>query len=85
MIEGIRHIELALGSGLKGPRPSEVKNKSIARKSLVAEQLILTGDVFSEFNMSIKRPGSGLSPIKYWDFLGRVAKKDYQIGDLINE
>ena len=85
MIEGIRNIELALGDGLKGPRPSEIKNKSIARKSLVAEQVINKGTVFSEHNMTTKRPGSGTSPINYWCLLGNEAKNDYQIGDLINE
>lgn len=85
MIDGIRNIELALGDGLKGPRPSEVKNKSIARKSLVAEDLIRKGTVFNKSNLTIKRPGSGQTPINYWSLLGREAKNDYQIGELINE
>ena len=85
MIEGIRNIELALGDGLKGPRPSEVKNKAVARKSLVAEQVINKGTVFSKDNMTTKRPGSGQNPINYWGLLGSEAKNDYQIGDLINE
>jgi N-acetylneuraminate synthase len=85
MIEGIRNIELALGDGLKGPRPSEVKNKSVARKSLVAEQVINKGSVFSKENMTAKRPGSGQNPLYYWALLGTEAKSDYQIGDLINE
>ena len=85
MINGIRQIELALGDGLKGPRPSEVKNKPIARKSLVAEQIIKKGTVFSKDNMTTKRPGSGQSPINYWELLGKEAINDYQIGDLINE
>ena len=85
MIEGIRNIELALGDGLKGPRPSEIKNKSVARKSLIAEKVIRKGTVFSEHNLTIKRPGSGQNPINYWSLLGREAKNDYQIGELINE
>ena len=85
MIEGIRQIELALGNGLKGPRPSEVKNKTVARKSLIAEQVISKGAIFSEDNITIKRPGSGQSPINYWSLLGKKAKSDYKIGDLINE
>lgn len=85
MIKGIRDIELALGDGLKGPRPSEIKNKSVARKSLVAEQKIKKGIIFSKDNITIKRPGLGKSPIHYWDLLGSEAKQDYQIGDLINE
>jgi N-acetylneuraminate synthase len=85
MVEGIRSIELALGNGIKGPMPSEIKNKSAARKSLVAEQVINKYDVFSESNLTIKRPGSGQSPINYWVLLGSKAKRDYQIGDLIDE
>ncbi len=85
MIEGIRSIELALGDGLKGPKPSEIKNKSVARKSLVAEKVINKGTVFTEYNMTIKRPGSGVNPINYWELLGCKAKNDYQVGDLINE
>jgi len=85
MVEGIRNIELALGDGLKGPRPSEVKNKTVARKSLVAEQVINRGAIFSKDNMTIKRPGLGQNPINYWGLLGSEAKNDYQIGDLINE
>jgi len=85
MIEGIRNVELALGDGLKGPRPSEVKNKAVARKSLVAEQVVNRGVVFSKNNMTAKRPGTGLNPINYWALLGKEAKNDYQIGDLINE
>jgi N-acetylneuraminate synthase len=85
MIKGIRAIEIALGDGLKGPRPSEIKNKLVARKSLVAEQVITKGTLFSEENMTIKRPGSGQNPINYWGLLGSEAKSDYQIGELINE
>jgi len=85
MINGIRNVELCLGDGIKGPRPSEIKNKSVARKSLIADQDIKQGAVFTENNVSIKRPGLGKSPLHYWDLLGSEAKQDYRIGDLINE
>lgn len=85
MIEGIRNIELALGDGVKGPKPSEIKNKPIARKSLVAQEHINKGAAFNESNITTKRPGTGTNPIRYWDLLGNKAMKDYQIGDLINE
>lgn len=85
MINGIRDIELALGDGLKGPRPSEVKNKAVARKSLVAEKIISKGSSFTEENINIKRPGSGVNPIHYWRLLGVKANKNYEIGDLIDE
>jgi N-acetylneuraminate synthase len=85
MIDGIRNIELALGDGLKGPRPSEIKNKSVARKSIVAEKVIHKGTVFSKDNITTKRPGNGVNPINYWRLLGTEATNDYQIGELINE
>ena len=85
MIRGIRDIELAIGDGIKGPRHSEIKNRPIARKSLVAEQRIRQGDVFSQGNLAIKRPGLGMNPIEYWSLLGSEAKKDYLAGDWINE
>ncbi|MDB3979054.1 N-acetylneuraminate synthase [Pseudomonadales bacterium] len=85
MIRGIRDIELAIGDGIKGPRHSEIKNRPVARKSLVAQQSISKGDVFSERNLAIKRPGLGMSPTEYWGLLGREASQDYQFGDLINE
>ena len=85
MIEGIRNIELALGNGLKGPRPSELKNKLVARKSVIADKVIKKGTTFSDDNLTIKRPGSGMNPIKYWEIIGSKSQHDYQIGDLINE
>jgi N-acetylneuraminate synthase len=83
MITGIRQVEVSLGDGIKGPRPSEIKNKSIARKSLVAKVKIEKGQKFTEDNLAIKRPGSGLSPYRYWDLLGSRATKKYEEDDLI--
>ena len=83
MIDAIRKIELSLGDGIKGPRPSELKNKPIARKSLVAAMAIQSGEVISEENITIKRPGSGLSPYDYWDMLGRTSENDYEKDELI--
>ena len=83
MIDAIRKIELSLGDGIKGPRPSELKNKPIARKSLVAAMAIKSGEVMSEENITIKRPGSGLSPYDYWDMLGRTSEHDYEKDELI--
>jgi N-acetylneuraminate synthase len=85
MVKAIRDVEAALGSGVKSPTVSEVKNKAIARKSLVASQPILAGNVFSADNVTIKRPGTGLSPYRYWDLLDCEASQDYQPGDLIFE
>lgn len=78
MVQAIRNIEKALGDGIKRPSPSEVKNKPIARKSLVATQPIKTGELFSTDNITAKRPGVGISPMRWDEVLGRKASKDYQ-------
>jgi N-acetylneuraminate synthase len=77
MIEAIRQIEVALGYSYKIPAPSEFKNKTVARKSLVANQAIKKGEKFTEENLTAKRPGTGLSPMYYWECLGKIAGKDY--------
>lgn len=84
MVLAIRDVELALGSGLKSPQPSEIKNKSIARKSLVAATNIKAGEEFTAENLTSKRPGDGLSPYLYWSLLGTSAQQDYSEGELIN-
>ncbi|WP_392344249.1 N-acetylneuraminate synthase [Pseudoalteromonas prydzensis] len=85
MVDGIRTVEKVLGDGIKGPRPSEVKNKNIARKSLVAAKEIAAGEDFSAENLTVKRPGDGISPIQYWSYLNNHSKKNYKAGELINE
>jgi len=77
LIKGIRQIESALGSGRKIPTVNESKNIKIARKSLVAKEIILNGDLFTKENVAIKRPGDGLSPLLYWDVLGKHATRRY--------
>jgi N,N'-diacetyllegionaminate synthase len=83
MVQAIRNIEKALGDGIKRPSPSEVKNKPIARKSLVANQPIKAGELFSAENITAKRPGSGISPMRWDEVLGKVAQKDYEKDELI--
>ncbi|MEA5050895.1 MAG: N-acetylneuraminate synthase [Oscillospiraceae bacterium] len=83
MVTAIRHIEAALGSGEKVPSPSERKNKDIARKSIVAARAIRAGEAFSEENLDVKRPGSGLSPTLWFDVIGRTAKRDFAADELI--
>jgi len=85
MIDGIRAVELTLGDGIKGPRPSEIKNKVAARKSIVAIRDIASGTQITAEDIAIKRPGNGISPYKYWTILGKVTDADYQTGDLILE
>ena len=83
MIQAIRNIEQALGSTVKQPSPSETKNKSIARKSLVAKTSIKKGEFFTEENLTIKRPGTGISPMRWDEVIGTKAVNNYQEDDLI--
>jgi len=84
MVSAVRNIEKALGNGIKRPSPSEIKNKAISRKSLVASQTIKTGERFSVDNITTKRPGTGISPMHWDDIIGRRAKKDYKKDELID-
>lgn len=83
MVSAIRNIEQAIGDGIKRPSPSEAKNKAIARRSLVAACAIRTGDVFSEANLTAKRPGTGLSPMRWDEVLGRKAPRDFAPDEMI--
>ena len=83
MIKAIRGIELALGDGIKRPTNSEIKNIPIARKSIVAIKNIKKGDKFSPKNIGVKRPGTGISPHRWNEILGRVSRQDFEIDDLI--
>lgn len=85
MVRAIRNIENALGSGEKGVTPSEMANRAVARKSIVAAGNIRKGDIFSESNLAIKRPGDGISPMRWFDVLGKAAKRDYSEDELIAE
>lgn len=83
MVAAIRNIEMAMGDGVKGPSPGEAKNKPIARKSIVASKDIAIGDILNEDNITVKRPGTGISPMKWDDITGTRATKIYQEDDLI--
>lgn len=83
MVKSIRNIEKALGTGVKTPTDSERKNKPIARKSIVAKAPISIGEIFSEENLEIKRPGTGISPMLWDEIIGSKATKDYQADELI--
>ena len=85
MVDMIRHVEVAIGDGIKKVSPSELKNQDIARKSIIAKTAIKAGDVFTEENITTKRPGSGINPMKWFDLLGKTAKHDYQEDYLIEE
>jgi N-acetylneuraminate synthase len=83
MVRGIRQVEAALGSGRKLPVTSEMKNMPIARKSLVAEQAIRKGELFTVENLTVKRPGTGISPLRYWEMLGKESARDYGADEVI--
>jgi N,N'-diacetyllegionaminate synthase len=83
MISAIRNIEMALGNGEKKPVKSEIKNISVARKSIVAKSDIKKGDYFTEDNLTIKRPGHGISPMKWYEILGQVAVRDFKKDEMI--
>jgi N,N'-diacetyllegionaminate synthase len=83
MIAAIRNIERALGDGIKRPTASESKNKPIARKSLVAAVPIRAGEIFNPANLAVKRPGTGLSPMRWDEVVGRTASRDFSPDELI--
>ncbi len=83
LVRGIRNVEQALGSPRKGPTASEARNKLVARKSLVAARAIRAGEAFTDQNLTVKRPGSGLSPMCWDQVLGRRASHDYHADELI--
>ena len=85
MVEAIRHTEVAIGDGVKRVSASELKNQDIARKSIIAAKAIRKGDVFTEDNVTTKRPGSGLNPMRWFELLGKTAKHDYEEDYLIEK
>ncbi|MCD5380590.1 N-acetylneuraminate synthase, partial [Candidatus Gracilibacteria bacterium] len=85
MVQSIRNIEKAMGNGIKKPSNSERKNIVIARKSIVASRAIKKGEELSIHNLSIKRPGQGISPMRWDEMIGEIAKKDYKEDDLIGK
>jgi N,N'-diacetyllegionaminate synthase len=85
MVEGIRKIEEALGDGIKRLMPSEIGNRAVVRKSIVASQPIQNGQVFTEENLTTKRPGTGVSPMDWDRIIGSKARRDFFVDELIDE
>lgn len=83
MVSAIRNIERALGDGVKRPTPGELKNRPIARKSLVARQPIAAGERYSIENITAKRPGTGISPMRWDEVIGRPAPRAFATDELI--
>ena len=84
MVCAIRNIEKAMGNGIKKPSPSEIKNMPIARKSIVAKKSIKKGEIFTEENLTVKRPGTGISPMVWDKIIGSLAKQDFKIDEIIH-
>ena len=84
MVLAIRNIEAAMGDGIKRASPSETKNKPIARKSLVANAKICAGEKFTADNITAKRPGTGISPMRWDEVIGCIAPRDFAADELIS-
>lgn len=84
MVRSIRNVEIALGDGIKRPTPSEIPNIAVARKSLVAGRAIRKGEPFALENLAVKRPGTGISPMRWDECLGRFAPRDFREGERID-
>lgn len=83
MVKAIRNIELALGSSIKKPSKSEIANINIARKSIVAKCDIKKGEIFTENNLTIKRPGNGINPMRWDEVVGTCASRNYDYEEII--
>ena len=83
MVAAIRNIEVALGDGIKRPTPSEAKNIPVVRKSIIASKAIQTGEICKTENLTTKRPGTGISPMRFDEVLGTRACRNFAEGDLI--
>ena len=84
MVAAIRNIEIALGDGVKRLTQSEARNKPVMRKSVVASQAIKAGEIFSTKNITVKRPGTGISPMRWDEVIGRAASRDFAEDELID-
>jgi N,N'-diacetyllegionaminate synthase len=83
LVRAVRNVEMALGDGVKRLTKSEIQNQPLGRKSIVAIAKIKTGEIFSDSNIGVKRPGIGMSPI-YWDqLIGKKSNKDYGLDEMI--
>jgi sialic acid synthase SpsE len=85
MVRTIRETEQLIGDGKKVPHPVEIKNMPIARKSLIAKAPIAVGELFTEDNLTVKRPGTGISPMQFWEWVGKPADRDYEEDEIIGQ
>lgn len=85
MITSIRHIEAAMGDGIKKVQKCEIENIAVARKSIVANRSIKKGEVYTSENIATKRPGTGISAMRWYEFIGKRANRDYEEDELIED
>ncbi|MCM3760900.1 N-acetylneuraminate synthase [Alkalihalobacillus oceani] len=83
MVRAIRNVEMSIGSDEKQPVESEKKNIAVARKSIVANRSITKGEIYTEENLAVKRPGNGISPMKWYEVIGQPAKRNFEEDELI--
>lgn len=83
MVSAVRHVEAAMGCARKKASPSEKPNIVVARKSIVARVTISKGERFTGENLAVKRPGTGISPMRWDEVLGKIAKKDFREDEVI--
>ncbi len=83
MVKAIRNIEKALGDGIKKPNKSEIEIMKVVRKSIVASKSIKKGETFTKTNITVKRPGTGISPMRWNEVIGQKADRDYKDDELI--
>lgn len=84
MVEGIRQVTVAIGDGCKRPSADEIDNRTIARRSLVAATAVKRGEIWTVDNLTCKRPGDGVSPYRFWDFIGKPAARDYRADEKLD-
>jgi N,N'-diacetyllegionaminate synthase len=83
MVSAVRNVEVALGNGVKDVSESEKPNLSVARKSIVAACRIAKGEILSDKNLTVKRPGNGISPMRWPEVIGQTARRDFREDELI--
>ena len=83
MVKGIRNIDIALGDGIKNPSLKELENRRVVRKSIVASTKINKGELFSLSNITVKRPGTGISPMEWDSIIGKKSNYDFDKDELI--
>jgi N,N'-diacetyllegionaminate synthase len=85
MVRAVRLVEAALGDAVKAPTAGELENIAAARKSIVAARAIAAGETLDADNLAVKRPGTGMTPLRWDDVVGLPASRDYRADDLIDE